>query len=72
METKDVNFVRENATKNLLEKYKSNNLITYNLSISILKMLQENGILSDEDYASATAIVASNHGLNNTSIFVSN
>lgn len=72
METKDVNFVRESATKNLLEKYKSNNLITYNLSISILKMLQENGILSDEDYASATAIITSNHDLNNTSIFVSN
>ena len=72
METKIENSVQGIVTKNLLQKYKSNNLITYNLSISILKMLQENGILNDEDYASATAIIAENHGLNNTSIFVSN
>jgi hypothetical protein len=35
-------------------------------------MLHENGVLTDKDYMDASSIVASNHGLNSTSIFVSN
>mgnify|MGYP003496153016 FL=1 len=72
METNVANSVQGNATKNLLEKYKSNNLIVYNLSVSILEMLHENGVLTDKDYMDASSIVAANHGLNSTSIFVSN
>ena len=72
METNVANSAQGNATKNLLEKYKSNNLIVYNLSVSILEMLHENGVLTDKDYMDASSIVAANHGLNNTSIFVSN
>lgn len=71
METNVVNSAQGNVTRNLLEKYKSNNLIVYNLSVSILEMLHENGVLTDKDYMDASSIVASNHGLNNTSIFVS-
>lgn len=41
METNVANSVQGNVTRNLLEKYKSNNLIVYNLSISILEMLHE-------------------------------
>lgn len=72
METNVANSAQGNATKNLLEKYKSNNLIVYNLSVSILEMLHENGVLTDKDYMDASYIVAANHGLNSTSIFVSN
>lgn len=72
METNVANSAQGNATKNLLEKYKSNNLIVYNLSVSILEMLHENGVLNDKDYMDASSIVAANHGLNSTSIFVSN
>jgi hypothetical protein len=35
-------------------------------------MLHENGVLTDKDYMDAASIVAANHGLNSTSIFVSN
>ena len=72
METNVANSAQGNATKNLLEKYKSNNLIVYNLSVSILEMLHENGVLTDKDYIDTSSIVAANHGLNSTSIFVSN
>ena len=72
METNVANSVQGNVTRNLLEKYKSNNLIVYNLSVSILEMLHENGVLTDKDYMDASSIVATNHGLNSTSIFVSN
>ena len=72
METNVVNSAQENVTRNLLEKYKSNNLIVYNLSVSILEMLHENGVLTDKDYMDASSIVAANHGLNSVSIFVSN
>ena len=72
METNVANSAQGNATRNLLEKYKSNNLIVYNLSVSILEMLHENGVLTDKDYMDASSIVAENHGLNSTSIFVSN
>jgi len=72
METSIANSAQGNATKNLLEKYKSNNLIVYNLSVSILEMLHENGVLTDKDYMDASSIVAANHGLNSASIFVSN
>ena len=72
METNVANSAQGNVTRNLLEKYKSNNLIVYNLSVSILEMLHENGILTDKDYMDASSIVAKNHGLNSTSIFVSN
>ena len=72
METNVANSAQGNVTKNLLEKYKSNNLIVYNLSVSILEKLHENGVLTDNDYMDASSIVATNHGLNNTSIFVSN
>lgn len=72
METNVVNSAQGNATRSLLEKYKSNNLIIYNLSVSILEMLHENGVLTDKDYVDASSIVAANHGLNSTSIFVSN
>lgn len=33
METNVANSAQGNVTKNLLEKYKSNNLIVYNLSV---------------------------------------
>ena len=72
METNVANSAQGNATRNLLEKYKSNNLIVYNLSVSILEMLHENGVLTDKDYMNASSIVAANHGLNSASIFVSN
>ena len=72
METNVANSAQGNATKNLLEKYKSNNLIVYNLSVSILEMLHENGVLNDKDYMEASPTAAANHGLNSTSIFVSN
>ena len=72
METNVANSAQGNVTRNLLEKYKSNNLIVYNLSISILEMLHENGVLTDKDYMDASSIIAANHGLNSTSIFVSN
>ena len=72
MEIKDVNSAQGNATRSLLEKNKSNNLIVYNLSISILKLLHENGVLDDKDYDEASSLVAYNHGLKTTSIFVSN
>ena len=72
METNVANSAQGNVTKNLLEKYKSNNLIVYNLSVSILEMLHENGVLTDKDYMDASSIVAANHGLSSTSIFVSN
>ena len=72
METNVANSAQGNATRNLLEKYKSNNLIVYNLSVSILEMLHENGVLTEKDYMDASSIVAENHGLNSTSIFVSN
>lgn len=72
METNVANSAQGNVTKNLLEKYKSNNLIVYNLSVSILEMLHENGVLTDKDYMDASSIVAANNGLNSTSIFVSN
>ncbi|HQO94217.1 MAG TPA: hypothetical protein PK415_04925 [Bacilli bacterium] len=72
METSIANSAQGNVTRNLLEKYKSNNLIVYNLSVSILEMLHENGVLTDKDYMDASSIVAANHGLNSTSIFVSN
>ena len=72
METNVANSAQGNATRNLLEKYKSNNLIVYNLSVSILEMLRENGDLTDKDYMDASSIIAANHGLNSTSIFVSN
>ena len=72
METSIANSAQGNATRSLLEKYKSNNLIIYNLSVSILEMLHENGVLTDKDYIDASSIVATNHGLNSTSIFVSN
>ena len=72
METSIANSAQGNATRSLLEKYKSNNLIIYNLSVSILEMLHENGVLTDKDYIDASSIVAANHGLNSTSIFVSN
>ena len=72
METNVANSAQGNATKNLLEKYKSNNLIVYNLSVSILEMLHENGVLTDKDSIDASSIVATNHGLTSTSIFVSN
>ena len=72
METNVANSAQGNATRSLLEKYKSNNLIIYNLSVSILEMLHENGVLTDKDYIDASSIVAANHGLNSTSIFVSN
>ena len=72
METNVVNSAQGNATRSLLKKYKSNNLIVYNLSVSILEMLHENGVLTDKDYMDASSIVAANHGLNSASIFVSN
>ena len=72
METNVANSAQGNVTRNLLEKYKSNNLIVYNLSVSILEMLHENGVLTDKDYTDASSIIAANHGLNSTSIFVSN
>ena len=72
METNVANSAQGNVTRNLLKKYKSNNLIVYNLSVSILEMLHENGVLTDKDYIDASSIVAANHGLNSTSIFVSN
>ena len=72
METSIANSAQGNATRSLLEKYKSNNLIIYNLSVLILEMLHENGVLTDKDYMDASSIVAANHGLNSTSIFVSN
>ena len=72
METNVANSAQGNVTRNLLEKYKSNNLIVYNLSVSILEMLHGNGVLTDKDYMDASSIVAANHGLNSTSIFVSN
>ena len=72
METNVANSAQGNVTRNLLEKYKSNNLIVYNLSVSILEMLHENGVLIDKDYMDASSIIAANHGLNSTSIFVSN
>lgn len=65
-------FCSRECYKKSLRKYKSNNLIVYNLSVSILEMLHENGILTDKDYMDASSIVAANHGLNSTSIFVSN
>lgn len=72
MEIKDVNSAQGNVTRSLLEKYKSNNLIVYNLIVTFLKMLHENGVLTDKDYEDASTLVASNHGLKTTSIFVSN
>ena len=72
MEINVANSAQGNVTRNILEKYKSNNLIVYNLSVSILEMLHENGVLTDKDYMEASSIVAANHGLNSTSIFVSN
>lgn len=72
METNVANSAQGNVTRNLLEKYKSNNLIVYNLSVSILEILHENGVLTDKDYMDASSIIAANHGLNSTSIFVSN
>ena len=72
MEANVANSAQGNVTRNLLEKYKSNNLIVYNLSISILEMLHENGVLTDKAYMDASSIIAANHGLNSTSIFVSN
>ena len=72
METNVANSAQGNVTRNLLEKYKSNNLIVYNLSVAILEMLHENGVLTDKDYMDASSIIAANHGLNSTSIFVSN
>ena len=72
METNVANSAQGNVKRNLIEKYKSNNLIVYNLSVSILEMLHENGVLTDKDYIDASSIVATNHGLNSTSIFVSN
>lgn len=72
METNVVNSAQGNVTRNLLEKYKFNNLIVYNLSVSFLEMLHENGVLTDKDYMEASSIIAANHGLNSTSIFVSN
>ena len=72
METNVANSAQGNVTRKLLKKYKSNNLIVYNLSVSILEMLHENGVLTDKDYMDASSIVAANHGLNSTSIFVSN
>ena len=72
METNVANSAQGNVTRNLLKKYKSNNLIVYNLSVSILEMLHENGVLTDKDYIDASSIVAANHGLKSTSIFVSN
>ena len=72
METNVANSAQGNVTRNILEKYKSNNLIVYNLSVSILEMLHENGVLTDKDYMDASSIIAANHGLNSTSIFVSN
>lgn len=72
METNVANSAQWNVTRNLFEKYKSNNLIVYNLSVSILEMLHGNGVLTDKDYMDASSIVAANHGLNSTSIFVSN
>ena len=72
METNVANSAQGNVTRNLLEKYKSNNLIVYNLSVSILEMLHENGVLTDKDYMDASSIIAANHGLNSTPIFVSN
>ena len=72
METNVANSAQGNVTRNLLKKYKSNNLIVYNLSVSILEMLHENGVLTDKDYMDASSIIAANHGLNSTSIFVSN
>ncbi len=72
MEIKDVNSAQGNATRSLLEKYKSNNLIVYNISITILEALHKNGVLNDEDFIDSSSLVAANHGLKNTSIFVSN
>ena len=72
METNVVYSAQGNVTRNLLEKYKFYNLIVYNLSVSFLEMLQENGVLTDKDYMDASSIVAAIHGLNSTSIFVSN
>ena len=72
MESNVAYSAQGNVTRTLLEKYKSNNLIVYNLSVSILEMLHENGVLTDKDYMDASSIIAANHGLNSTSIFVSN
>ena len=72
MEIKKENTVQENVTLTISKKYKDNDLITFNSSVSILQQLLDLKVLLIDEYKDAVNIIANEHGLKLDSIFVSN
>ena len=63
METKTENTAQENVTSNIKKVYSFANLSSLNLSISFLKTMLNEGIITSEDYQKARDVIVSNHGL---------
>ena len=63
METKTENTAQENVTSNTKKVYSFANLTSLNLSISFLKTMLNEGIITSEDYQKARDVIVSNHGL---------
>ena len=63
METKTENTAQENVTSNIKKVYSFANLTSLNLSISFLKTMLNEGIITSEDYQKARDVIVSNHGL---------
>ena len=64
METKIENTAQENVTSNIKKVYSFSNLTSLNISLSFLKTMVKEGIITSEDYQQkARDIIVSNHGL---------
>lgn len=63
METKIENTAQENVTSNIKKVYSFSNLTSLNISLSLLKTMVKEGIITSEDYQKARDIIVSNHGL---------
>jgi len=68
MEIKIENTVQENVTSNTKKVYSFANLTSLNLSISFLKTMLNEGIITSEDYQKARDVIVSNHGLKTSTI----
>ena len=76
MGTREGNSAAGNATGsiggNLPEKYSSDNLITYRVSLSLVDRLVSEGALTAAERRKAYTIIARRHGLSLDSIFAEN
>lgn len=72
MVIKTESIAQENATKIISSKYKNCNLITYDVTLLLLKKLLDSCVITHDDYIKSIKVLSAKYGLKESSIFASN